>query len=86
MENKVIVTLVDHTSNKSTDLELDLDITALELYYGLEEAFNWGTAGTDIQNCYLAAENPIALLRGNKKLGEYGIRNGTILHYIRRQR
>ena len=86
MENKVIVTLYDHTSNRSVDLELDLEITALELFYGLDEAFNWGCATADIQNCYLAAENTIALLRGNKKLGEYGIRNGTILHYIRRQR
>ena len=86
MDNKVIVTLYDHTSDKATDLELDLDITALELFYGLDEAFGWGSAGGDIQNCYLAAENPIALLRGNKKLGEFGIRNGSILHYIRRQR
>ena len=86
MDNKVIVTLIDHTNNRSVDLELDLDITALELFYGLDEAYNWGCAGTDIQNCYLAAENPIALLRGNKKLREYGIRNGTILHYNTRQR
>ena len=86
MDNKVTVTLFDHTNNKATDLELDLGITALELFYGLDEAFGWGSTGKDIQNCYLAAENPVALLRGNKTLGEYGIRNGSILHYIKRQR
>ena len=83
MDNKVVVTLYDHKNNKTTDLELDPDISALELFNGLNEAFQWGIDASDIQNSYLSMENPIALLRGNKKLGEFGIRNGSIIHYIR---
>ncbi len=44
MDNKVIVTLYDHTTDKATDLELDLDLTALELCSGQDEAFGWGSA------------------------------------------
>ena len=83
MDNKVVVTLYDHKNNKTTDLELDPDISALELFNGLNEAFQWGIDASDIQNSYLSMENPIALLRGNKKLGEFGIRNGSVIHYIR---
>lgn len=83
MDNKVVVTLYDHKNNKKTDLELDPDISALELFNGLNEAFQWGIDASDIQNSYLSMENPIALLRGNKKLGEFGIRNGSVIHYIR---
>ena len=37
----------------------------------------------DIFNCYLAAENPIVFLRGNKTLKEFGIRNGSHIIYRR---
>ena len=42
-----------------------------------------GTFGTLslIHICYLKSENPIALLRGNKTLAEYGIRNGTLINF-----
>lgn len=83
MDNKVIVTLYEHYNNRRTDLELDLEITALELFNGLNEAFGWGSNPSDISDSYLAAENPIALLKGNKKLKEFGLRNGSIIHYVR---
>ena len=34
---------------------------------------------TDIINCYLKAQNPIMLLKGNRTLKEFGVRNGTII-------
>ena len=83
MDNKAVVTLIDHKNNKKTDLELDLEISALELFNGLNEAFQWGIDASDIETSYLAMENPIALLRGNKTLGEFGVRNGSVIHYIR---
>ncbi len=83
MKDKVVVTLIDHKNNQMTDLELDLDITAQELYSGLSEAFGWDAGQMAIENCYLAAENPIALIKGNRKLSYFGLRNGSVLHYIR---
>lgn len=63
------------------DLEVPLDITANELVVALNTAYDLGVDTTNIKNCFLKAENPIALLRGNKTLSEYGIRNGSVINF-----
>ena len=65
----------------SADLEVPLEITANELVLALNTAYDLGIDTTDIENCYLKSENPIALLRGNKTLKEFGIRNGSIVNF-----
>lgn len=67
--------------NMSVDLEIPLDISANELVVALNMAYDLKIDISDIKNCYLKAENPIALLRGNKALSEYGIRNGTVINF-----
>lgn len=83
MENTVQVLLVDHCSNRKLDLELDLSITAFELFSGLNSALNWGSDLQNSRECYLSCENPIALLRGDQTLQAFGVRNGSTIHYIR---
>lgn len=63
------------------DLEIPLTISANELVVALNTAYELGIDVTDIKNCYLKAENPIALLKGNKTLAEFGIRNGSVIYY-----
>lgn len=63
------------------DLEVPLNITANELVVALNAAYDLGIDTTNIKNCFLKAENPIALLRGNKTLSEYGIRNGSVINF-----
>ena len=46
-------------------------------------AFDLGIDTGDIKNCYFQAERPIALLKGNKSLAEFGVRNGTIIYFTR---
>lgn len=65
----------------TVDIEVPLNITANELVFALNTAYELGIDTTNIKNCFLKAENPIALLRGNKTLGEYGIRNGSIINF-----
>lgn len=65
----------------SADLEVPLEITANELVLALNTAYDLGIDTTDIKNCNLKSENPIALLRGNKTLKEFGIRNGSIVNF-----
>ena len=65
----------------SADLEVPLEITANELVLALNTAYDLGIDTTDIKNCYLKSENPIALLRGNKTLKEFGIRNVRIVNF-----
>ena len=50
-----------------------------ELAAALNEAYGLGVDLSDINNCYLKAQNPIMLLKGNRTLKEFGVRNGTII-------
>ena len=67
--------------NICVDLEIPLDISANELVFALNTAYELGIEITNIKDCYLKSENPIALLKGNKSLAEFGLRNGSIINY-----
>lgn len=67
--------------NFTVDLEVPLDISANDLVNALNTAYELGIDTSDIKNCYLKAENPIALLKGNKTLAEFGLRNGSAINY-----
>lgn len=79
-ENAVII-FVNTKANTSVDIEVPLDITANELVIGLNSAYELGIDTTDVKSRYLKAENPIALLKGNKTLAQCGIRNGSIVYF-----
>lgn len=64
-----------------TDLEIPLNISANELVYALNAAYHLGIDTSNIKDCYLKAENPIVLLKGNKTLSEFGLRNGSVINY-----
>ena len=84
MNRDVAIVIFNIVKRKFTiDLEIPLDITANELVNALNTAYGLGIDTTNIKNCFLKAENPIALLRGNKTLSEYGIRNGSIINYTK---
>ncbi|HPD01342.1 MAG: hypothetical protein GX383_05645 [Clostridium sp.] len=80
MDSVVIVVHIHRTGEK-VDVQIPLDITANELAVALNQAFDLGinTEG-DMADCYLKSENPIALLKGDKTLREYGLRNGTVIN------
>lgn len=63
------------------DLDVPLNITVNDLIMGLNKAYRLGIDNDNIRNCYLKAEYPIALLRGNKNLSEFNIMNGTQITY-----
>ncbi len=80
--NRVAVVLSLHKKRKQIDLDVPLDITAQELIIALNSAFQLGLAiDSPTANYHLKTENPIALLHGNKLLSDYGLRNGTIIHF-----
>ena len=83
MEEIAVVVFINQESKKQVDLEIPLEITANDLVLALNEAYGLGIDTNDIFNCYLVAENPIAFLRGNKTLKEFGIRNGSYIIYRR---
>jgi len=81
MENKATVVFRVYRRALEVDLEIPLNITANDLVIALNQAYDLGIETSDVKNCYLKTENPIALLRGNKRLKDYGIHNGTIVQY-----
>ena len=81
MDNKAIVIFKMYKRNIEVDLEIPLDITANDLVNALNTAYELGIDTNDVKNCYLKIENPIALLKGNRLLSEYGVRNGTVINF-----
>jgi len=58
-----------------------LDISANDLVVALNSAYDLNIDVSDVKHCYMKTESPIALLKGNKLLSEYGVRNGTIINF-----
>lgn len=65
----------------SVDVEVPLNISANELVVALNSGYDLGIDTTNIKNCFLKAENPIVLLKGNRTLEEFGIRNGSVINF-----
>ncbi len=79
MEDKAVVIFKRNYTDQGIDIEIPLTISANELIYGLNEAFHLCLDMDSPAECYLKASNPIALLRGERLLSDYGIRNGSII-------
>lgn len=80
--NKAIVTINLIKSGQSHDLEIPLDISANELCSALFQMYLPEQHG-DMRQYYLKAERPIALLRGERTVREYGIRDGSVINITR---
>lgn len=79
MDTTAIVVLDIAKKNYQTDIEVNLDISANDLAIAINTAYDLGVDMSNIRNCYLKSENPIALLKGSKTLTEFGIHNGSII-------
>ena len=81
MDNKAVVIFKVEGKGIEKDLEIPLDITANDLVVALNKAYDLGIDTSLIRNCYLKSEHPIALIRGNRPLSEFGVRNGTVIYF-----
>lgn len=82
MNREAVTAVFNMTKRKIVkDIEIPLYITANELVVALNEAYDLKIDTSNVKNCYLKAEKPIALLRGNKTLEEFGVRNGTVIYF-----
>lgn len=79
---RIVAVLERHREGKRTDVDLPLNITANEAIIGLNQAFGLGMDTSDLSRCFLRTENPIALLKGNRTLEEFGLRDGTVIHVV----
>lgn len=79
-KNKIIMQFVNHRTGQEADIEVPVDITANDLIVGLNDAFQLGMDVDNLYQCCLSTENPIALVKGNRKLADFGLRNGTVIN------
>ena len=81
MKDRAIVVIVRDQDGTKRDFDIPLDITLHEFITALQSIFEVRTDPERIGKAYLTAENPIALLKGNGTLREYGIRDGSFIHF-----
>lgn len=82
-EQRAVCTFNWHKKQQAIDIDVPLNISANELITALNTAFKLDIDTTDLTQCYLQSENPIALLKGNKTLEDYGLRDGTIINFTK---
>ena len=83
MDDKIIMIFKRGAADAGIDIEVPADITAGELIYGLNEGFHLGINMENPAEVFLRAENPIALVRGERTLSDIGLHNGTTLFFER---
>lgn len=83
MKEKVILQFERMKTGECFDIEVPLEITANELLLSLNQGLQLGLNLTDVSQCYLTTENPIALLKGDVLLEEFGIHDGTKICFNR---
>lgn len=81
LENSAIVIVNFIKAGVSKDLEIPLDISANELCEALFQKYFPDRYG-NMKKYHLRSERPIALLRGEKTLREYGLRDGSIINIV----
>lgn len=75
--NTALIDFINCETGENIELEVPLGITANELIIALNKAYGLGMDIDNIFNCSLVSEQPIAFLRGNRLLNDFGIRNGS---------
>ena len=77
-----IITVNLITARQHFDLEVPLDISANDLCSAIFQKY-LPEQHEDVQQYYLKVERPIALIRGERTLREYGIRDGSVINITR---
>lgn len=78
-KSTIVMTVKNKAKNREEDIEAPVSITANDLLIALNTAYDLNIDTNDVLNCYLKSENPIALLKGNRTLEEFGLHDGTVI-------
>ena len=79
--DRITIIFDNQGTGKQTNLEIPLSITANDLIIALNNAYSLNMDTENIFHCYLVSENPIAFLRGNKLLSDFGVYTGSKIIY-----
>jgi len=76
-KNTIVITVKIAKQKIEDDLEVPVSVTANDLVIALNNIYDLGLDTNNIADCFLKAENPIALLKGNRTLQEFGMHHGS---------
>lgn len=83
MKNSIICSFINISNSSMTDIEIPLDITCDEFVKSMNESMQLNIEIPGNQ-AYFRSENPIALIQGNKTLGELGLHTGSMIIFERK--
>lgn len=79
----IIVEFHNLLNGQKRDLQIPLQMTADHLVDALNKAYSLNIPMDDESQRYLQSENPIAFLKGDVELQSLGIRDGSVIFYVR---
>lgn len=77
MKDTAVITVYNEKTGIDLDYEVPLDITANDLIIALSNIFSIPIKKEHIFNYYIRSDSPKALLIGENRLRDYGIRDGS---------
>lgn len=83
MNERITIIFDNQETGEVLDLEIPLNITANDLIVALNNAYKLNMDIDNIFECYLTSEDPIAFLKGNKMLEDFGLHTGTRISFKR---
>ena len=78
-KSKIVITVKIPARQIEEDIEVPVFISANDLVIALNMIYELGIDTGNIANCFLKSENPIALLKGNRTLEEFGLHHGSFI-------
>lgn len=82
MDSRIICSFINTSNSQNCDIEIPLDITCDEFVESMNESMKLNIEIPSNQ-AYFRSENPIALIQGEKTIGEIGLRTGSMIIFER---
>lgn len=80
MKDRAVVIVKRDKDNSVRDFDIPLNITLHEFLQSLYSIYGLKTDMEKMGMMHLSVEKPIVLLKGNKTLKEYGLRDGSTIY------
>ncbi len=77
MKNEILIYVHVPSRERPDELEVPGDITAIDLIEALASIYRVPVDKERVYDYYLKMDRPKALVRGNQKLSDTGMRNGS---------
>ena len=79
----IIVEFQNLMTGEKRDLQIPLHMTADHLVEALNKTYTLNIPIDDETQRYLQAENPVAFLKGDIELQDFGLHDGSVIFFVR---